>query len=48
MGIILVIIETICSLIPVVGMLLLFILMPFLTIFQARYTCMVYDSAGSA
>ncbi len=48
MGIILVIIETICSLIPFVGMLLLFILMPFLTIFQARYTCMVYDSAGSA
>ena len=48
MGVILVIIETICSLIPVVGMLLLFILMPFLTIFQARYTCMVYDSAGSA
>jgi hypothetical protein len=48
LGIILVIFETICSLIPVVGMLLLFILMPFFTIFQARYTCLLYDSAGSA
>jgi hypothetical protein len=42
------VIEVICSLIPVIGMLLLFILVPFLVIFQARFICLLYDSAGSA
>lgn len=48
MGIIIGIIEVICSMIPVVGMLLLFILMPFIVMFQARFICMLYDSAGTA
>jgi hypothetical protein len=48
MGIIVGIIEVICSLIPVVGMLILFILMPFIVMFQARYICLLYDSAETA
>jgi hypothetical protein len=41
------IIEVICMFIPVIGMLLLFILIPFLTLFAARYICLLYDSAGA-
>ncbi len=41
------IIEFICMLIPLIGMLLLFILIPFLTMFSARYICLLYDSAGA-
>ena len=48
MLIILGIVEMICSIIPFVGIILLFVLMPFLTLFEARYLCMLYDSAGSA
>jgi hypothetical protein len=48
MGIILGIIELICLIIPIVGGIILFILIPFLTLFEARYICMLYDSAGSA
>ena len=35
----------ILMLIPIIGVLLLFILMPFFAIFQARYICNLYDSA---
>jgi hypothetical protein len=48
MGIIFGVIEVICSLIPFVGTLILFIIIPFLTLFQARYICLIYDSAGTA
>jgi hypothetical protein len=41
------IIEFICMLIPVIGMLLLFILIPFLVMFGSRYICLLYDSAGA-
>jgi hypothetical protein len=41
------IIEVICMFIPVIGMLLLFILIPFLTLFAARYICLLYDNAGA-
>jgi len=42
------IIEVICMAIPFVGGLILFILIPFIILFEARYLCQVYDSAGSA
>lgn len=48
MGIIICIIELICSLIPVVGTIILFIVLPFITIWEARYLCMIYESAESA
>jgi len=48
MGIIFGIVELICNLIPFVGIVILFIILPFLTIFQARYICLIYDSAGTA
>jgi hypothetical protein len=41
------IIEFICMLIPLIGILILFVLMPFLTLFAARYICLLYDSAGA-
>jgi len=47
MMIIIVVIEVICNLIPVVGTLILFILIPFIVLFQARYICMIYDSVGT-
>jgi hypothetical protein len=47
MVIIIGIIDVICSLIPVIGVLIVFILIPFITIFQARYVCLLYDSAGA-
>ncbi|MFA4860704.1 DUF4013 domain-containing protein [Methanoregula sp.] len=48
MGIIFGVVEMICALIPMVGTLILFIIIPFLTMFQARYLCRIYDSAGPA
>lgn len=48
MGIIIGIIELICSLIPVVGTFILFLVLPFITIWDARYLCMIYESAESA
>jgi len=48
MGIIFGVIEFICNIIPYVGIVILFIILPFLTIFQSRYICMIYDSAGTA
>ena len=40
------IIQVICWLIPYVGFVILFILMPFIVIFSARYVTLVYESAG--
>ena len=48
MGIIIGIIETICILIPVVGIIILFIILPILVLFYARYLTLLYESAGSA
>jgi Protein of unknown function (DUF4013) len=39
------IVEFICTIIPYVGFVLLFIILPFLVLFEARYLCMLYDSA---
>jgi len=41
------IIEFICMLIPLIGILILFILIPFLSMFASRYICLLYDSAGA-
>jgi hypothetical protein len=46
--IILGIVEFICTIIPYFGFVLLFIILPFLVLFEARYLCMLYDSAGTA
>jgi len=46
--IILVIVEAIFMIIPVIGQLLLFLLTPFIVLFEARYMCQLYDSAGPA
>jgi hypothetical protein len=48
MTIILGIIELICMMIPYVGIVLLFILLPVLVLFEARYITLLYDSAGTA
>jgi hypothetical protein len=48
LGIIVGIIEIVCMLIPFIGQILLFILIPFIAILDARYFCQIYDSAGSA
>ncbi len=42
------IVEAIGSAIPFVGQLLLFLITPFIVMFEARYICQVYDSAGPA
>lgn len=42
------IVEVICMFIPYVGWLLLFILLPLLVVFEARYLTLLYDSAGTA
>jgi hypothetical protein len=47
-GIIIGIIEAICMIIPYIGQILLFILLPVLMIFQSRYLCQLYDAAGTA
>ncbi|MDO9033592.1 MAG: DUF4013 domain-containing protein [Methanoregula sp.] len=48
MGVLIGIIQFICMSIPYLGMFILFILIPFITLFQARYICILYDSAGTA
>lgn len=48
MGIIVGIIEIICLLIPVIGIVLFLILLPFIGMFSARYITLLYDSAGEA
>jgi len=42
------IVEAIGSAIPFIGQLLLFLITPFIVMFEARYICQVYDSAGPA
>jgi len=42
------IVEAIASAIPFIGQLLLFLITPFIVLFQARYLCQLYDSAGPA
>jgi hypothetical protein len=42
------IVEVIGMLIPSIGQLLLFLITPFIVIFEARYMCTLYDSAGPA
>jgi hypothetical protein len=46
LGIIVGIIELFCWLIPYVGIILLIILLPFITLFSARYVTLLYESAG--
>lgn len=48
MGIIVGIIETICILIPTIGIIILFIILPILVLFYSRYLTLLYESAGSA
>jgi hypothetical protein len=40
--------EGILSAIPFIGQLLLFLITPFIVLFEARYMCQLYDSAGPA
>ena len=47
-GIIFGVVEVICNIIPYVGIIILFIIIPYLTMIQARYICLIYDSAGTA
>lgn len=42
------IVEAIGSAIPFIGQLLLFLITPFIVMFEARYLCQLYDSAGPA
>jgi len=42
------IVQAIGSAIPYIGQLLLFLITPFIVMFEARYICQVYDSAGPA
>jgi hypothetical protein len=46
LGIIVGIAEVICMVIPYIGIVLLFILLPFLGLFSARYLALLYESAG--
>lgn len=48
LGIIVGIIEVICVVIPYIGLVLLFILLPVLGLFSARYLTILYESAGPA
>jgi hypothetical protein len=48
MGVIVGIVQVICNLIPAIGSLILFILMPVIVLFESRYLCILYDSAGAA
>ena len=45
MGIIIIIVETILGIIPFIGAILQIVFAPFISIFSARYICLVYDSA---
>ncbi len=42
------VIYFVLAIIPIIGWLLMFIALPFLAIFSARYICNLYDSAGTA
>jgi len=42
------IVEFVCMAIPIIGGLISFVLTPFIVMFEARYLCQVYDSAGPA
>jgi hypothetical protein len=42
------IVEFICMAIPFIGGLISFVLTPFIIMFEARYLCQIYDSAGPA
>jgi hypothetical protein len=46
LGIIVGIVEVICMVIPYIGIVLLLILLPFISLFSARYLTMLYESAG--
>ncbi len=48
MGIVVGIIELVCELIPIIGIIILVIIMPLLVMFQARYLSLLYDRAGPA
>jgi len=48
MSIIVGIVMFILELIPYIGFILVLIVAPFIAIFQARYLCLLYDSAGTA
>jgi len=48
MGIVVGIIEIVCELIPIIGIIILVIIMPLLVMFQARYLSLLYDRAGPA
>ncbi len=48
MGIVVSVIYFVLMIIPIIGWLLMFIALPFLAIFSARYICNLYDSAGTA
>ncbi|MGA2121789.1 MAG: DUF4013 domain-containing protein [Methanoregula sp.] len=41
------VIEVICMIIPYVGILILLVVLPFLTLFASRYLTLLYDSAGA-
>ncbi len=41
------IIEIICMMIPYIGQVILFLLVPLLTLWHARYICQIYDAAGA-
>ena len=47
MGIILRVVEGVLMAIPFIGGLIVFLLFPFFALFEARYLCQVYDSAGT-
>ena len=42
------IVDVVCMAIPYVGFFIFFLLVPFIVVFQARYLCQIYDSAGTA
>jgi hypothetical protein len=48
MVVIICVVELVLMAIPIIGGLLFFILSPFIVLFQARYLCQIYDSAGPA
>jgi hypothetical protein len=47
MGVIVTVISVVLSLIPFVGSIIQFIIGPAVSVFSARYICMLYDSAGT-
>ncbi len=47
LGIIWGVVEVVCLAIPFIGIAILLIVIPFLTVFGARYLSLLYDSAGA-